>query len=118
MAWLVLALFSFSLISPALLADAESNLPACCRRAGHHRCSMMSDQGAPAGPTATAARCPSFPGLRAAPAVGKITGAANESHATLASIASHPAPRTQTQGLLQIEHSRTGQKRGPPAFLN
>jgi len=35
----LLTLFSFSLIVPLVFAsDPESKLPACCRRAGKHRC--------------------------------------------------------------------------------
>ena len=44
---LLLALFSFSLISPAVLAsDADSKLPACCKRNGKHHCdaAISTDQ--------------------------------------------------------------------------
>src|ERR1700743_3776323 len=40
-ALLLLGLFSFALISPALLAaDPDSALSACCRRDGKHHCAM------------------------------------------------------------------------------
>jgi hypothetical protein len=37
---LLLGLVSFPLIAPLLLADTDSDLPACCRRDGKHHCSM------------------------------------------------------------------------------
>lgn len=35
-------LFGFTLIAPVLVGRANSVLPACCRRAGLHHCSMIS----------------------------------------------------------------------------
>jgi hypothetical protein len=63
---LLVFLFSFSLIGPALFQDDESNLPACCRRAGKHHCGMAGRDMAEApssGPAVDAlrARCPLFP---------------------------------------------------------
>jgi hypothetical protein len=64
LASLLLVLVSYTLIAPALLADAASMLPACCRRDGKHHCAMM-DPGQPSqdGPGLSALRmkCPSFP---------------------------------------------------------
>ena len=40
-AMLLVSVFSFSPIGPALFVDADSNLPACCRRGGQHHCAMM-----------------------------------------------------------------------------
>src|ERR1041384_748053 len=62
---LLLALFSFPLISPAVLAsDARAKLPACCRRDGQHHCTATASTG---GPGLQAARCFSFPSAKAAP---------------------------------------------------
>jgi hypothetical protein len=63
---LLLAVFSFPLIAPVLLANSASDLPSCCRRNGKHQCAMvgMADRGGlPAGPTvqATRPKCPLFP---------------------------------------------------------
>jgi len=63
----LLALFSFSLIVPLVFAsDPESKLPACCRRAGKHRC-VMPVAESPSGSTVQAARCSAFPGVNALP---------------------------------------------------
>jgi hypothetical protein len=118
LASLLLALFSFSLISPALLADADSNLPACCRRAGLHHCSLTSQRTASTGPSLHATRCPNFPGVRAVPAPGKLAGLARTSQAVFASLVSHPAAHAQTEARYRISYSRAGQKRGPPSLVS
>src|SRR5579862_5145367 len=38
---LLLAIFSFALISPALDSGPESSLPLCCQRNGKHHCAMQ-----------------------------------------------------------------------------
>lgn len=65
---LLVLLFSYSLIGPALLVDDHANLPACCRRDGKHHCGMAEGAMANApstGPAVAAARvkCPLFPGV-------------------------------------------------------
>src|SRR5579863_4943018 len=64
LAFLLAALFSFELIAPALLADAASDLPACCRRNGKHHCAMADgsgdDSSAPS-LKALGSKCPFFP---------------------------------------------------------
>src|SRR6266851_4873671 len=65
-AWLLPALFSFSLIAPALFADSAPSVPACCRRDGKHHCAMTSEPGEASPSTAPAIsalqrRCPDFP---------------------------------------------------------
>jgi hypothetical protein len=48
LAYLLTALFGFSAVAPALLADETSNLPACCRRFGQHHCGLLAgDSGVP-----------------------------------------------------------------------
>src|SRR5215471_16738805 len=66
-ATLLLAVFGVSLILPCLLADPESQLPACCRRLGMHHCSRQ-DSDSEHGTSIKAAprRCASFPGTTAA----------------------------------------------------
>lgn len=64
-ATLLLGLFSFLLGSPLLIADTDSNLPACCRRLGQHHCAMPTPESS--GPALHAARCASFPNALAAP---------------------------------------------------
>src|SRR5580704_11309241 len=66
---LLLALFSFSLISPALLANSPSELPICCRRDGKHQC-VISERQTSAGGTSvqsTQSKCPMFPRGNGAP---------------------------------------------------
>jgi hypothetical protein len=116
LASLLLALFGFSLISPALLADADSNLPACCRRAGVHHCLLTNR--APTGPAFNVARCPNFPGVRAVPAAAKLAGLVQTSRAVFASTVSHPTTHAQSEALYRISYNRAGQKRGPPIFLS
>jgi hypothetical protein len=57
LASLLLAIISLSLLTPVLLANASSELPACCRRFGKHHCSMPSSPS-PAGGVAINASCP------------------------------------------------------------
>lgn len=61
-ALLLVFLFVFSLIGPAFFVDADSNLPACCRRNGKHRCGMMAETPS-SGLSVHAPRtkCPLFP---------------------------------------------------------
>jgi hypothetical protein len=114
-ATLLLALFGFSPIIPALSAgDSESTLPACCRRNGAHHCAILKDHAKSGGETkAEAARCPSFPSAKAFP-VGRTAAAVNISQRIVAVIVSHPAARPRTEALYRISYSRAGQKRGPP----
>ncbi|HZL57847.1 MAG TPA: hypothetical protein VFC21_12225, partial [Bryobacteraceae bacterium] len=59
---LLLALFSFSLLSPAFSAQADGNLPACCRRDGKHRCSAPGGSAGHSGAgIKTDRKCPSYP---------------------------------------------------------
>ena len=115
LAILLMAVFSFPLISPALFAsDAESNLPACCRRDGKHHCAMMaSESESPSGPSLQAARCPSFPAASATPSSPAVS-LPPVSQVIFAGLLSHPASCPQTEALCRISYSRAGQKRGPP----
>jgi hypothetical protein len=112
---LLLALFSFSLISPAVLAaDPESSLPACCRRNGKHHCAMMAIEAASSsGPSLQAAPCASFPSIRAVP-TSAATGLLKTPAAVFASVLSRPAAHPQTEQLLRNSFTLSGQKRGPP----
>jgi hypothetical protein len=70
---LLLSLFGVSLITPALAADFDEKLPACCRREGLHHCAMTGTP-APAGASIQAV-CPAYPKSGATPAHSKIAGA-------------------------------------------
>jgi hypothetical protein len=120
---LLVACISFPLIGPVVFAqDADSQLPACCRGHGAHHCSMMASMMAsqsktPSGPSLRTGPCPFFPAAKSTPPAPAVT-LPGLSQAIFAGILTHPACRPQTEALCRIYYSRTGQKRGPPAFLS
>ncbi len=119
---LLLAVFSFSLSVPAILADSNSTLPACCRRDGKHHCAMMDMQdqqssSSGAGFHAAQQKCPYFPKAGAEQAHSKILPP-RVSAAIFASILSHPAAQAQTEAQYRTSFSRARQKRGPPLFFS
>jgi hypothetical protein len=111
----LLALFSFSLIGPALLsADAESNLPACCRRDGKHHCSSMS--GSSSGPSFKSVEsCPFFPGSFIT-TTGSDTFIPVVSAAVSAPLAEHAAVLYSALASSHSYLTRSNPKRGPPSF--
>jgi hypothetical protein len=116
---LLLALFGFSLISPAVLAsDPESNLPACCRRDGKHHCAMMAMQsGSPSGSTLQTARCSSFPSAGAIPATPAVS-LPGLSQSVFTGFFTYSVGFRATETVCLSSYSRTGQKRGPPAKIS
>jgi hypothetical protein len=116
LASLLLAVFGFSLIAPALLAD-DSNLPACCRRLGEHHCAMANMQSAGQSLSAIQEKCPQYPNARAVP-VNFFTMMPTPSQAIFASLVGRPAPHAQTEVHWRVSFSRAWQKRGPPALLS
>jgi len=115
-AMLLVVLFSFSLIAPAVFAaDAGSRLPACCRRGGAHGCAMSSPSGPASGPAAQAARCRYFPPTKAVQ--GRTISLPGVSHVISVGLVSHPAPRPLTEALYRISYSRASRQRGPPMPL-
>ena len=118
-ALLVMVLFSFSLIGPAIFAlDADSKLPACCRRAGAHRCALIGNQAeSPSGVSVQTARCPFFPTATGVPANRTVSLPGNF-RTVFVGLFSHRASRPQTEVLYRISYSRAGQKRGPPTPLS
>jgi len=116
---LLLAVFSFSLIGPALFAGAEANLPSCCTRTGKHRCSSMSSdaQDSPSGPAVQGLRqrCPYYPNGGAVP-VHSYVALRESSPVSFASLHSHPAVHAQTEARYRVSFSRSRQKRGPPVL--
>jgi len=113
-ATLLLALFGFSLMGPAVFAsDPESNLPACCRRSGKHHCAIGTPDGSSSGPALQAGTCPSFPSLRGVTASSKA-GLARTFTAVFAWILALQVSQAQIEPLLHISSSLAGQKRGPP----
>jgi hypothetical protein len=120
LAALLLAVVSFPLISPALLgSDADSNLAACCRRAGKHHCGMPANHSdTSSGPRVQARPCPLFPGDQSVPTQRAAAGSLETAPSIFALIVSHPASHPQTEALSRISFTRSCQKRGPPVFLS
>jgi hypothetical protein len=116
---LLLSLFSFSLIGPALFADGNSKLPACCRKDGKHHCSManMEEQGSDAAIKSAGSKCPLFPAGGVFPASGKIA-ATHPARLIFAAVASHSASHAQREAQYRVSFSRAWQKRGPPDLLS
>jgi hypothetical protein len=120
LASLLLAVFSFPLIAPAVFADAESNLPECCRRGGKHHCAMMMDSAPSAAGVSLRSiqpRCPLYPGAPATPA-GQFVAVLKNSCAIFGAVVSHRAIRVQTEAGYRVSFDRSSQKRGPPVVLS
>ena len=115
---LLVALFGFAPISPLVLArDADSRLPACCRRGGKHSCGMMARQPASSsGQTLQAARCRFFPPAQAIPP-GRTVSLPGVSRLEFGGLASHPASHYQTEPVYRMACSRASQGRAPPDSL-
>jgi hypothetical protein len=114
LASLLLAVFSFLPFVPVLLAD-DSNLPACCRRLGAHRCAMGSTDTREA--SFIQQRCAQFPLAGAALAASGMA-AVTPSQGVFGAIVTHAAPHAQTEARYRVSFSRAWQKRGPPAVLS
>lgn len=116
-ATLLLALFGFPLIVPALVVASETQLPACCRREGKHHCGMASTSGAQDTSGARLReKCPYYPGISATPAFSHTT-LPNAEQVFFSGIVKHPAVHSQAEALQRISFSRSSQKRGPPTLL-
>ena len=119
---LLVFVFSFSLIAPALFADAESNLPACCRRDGKHHCGMMDRDmaEAPSSGLAVAAlhvKCPFFPNAAAVvPHSEAALPAASQTAAV--SIGVRIVSRARAAAGCSVSFGRSHRKRGPPSLLS
>jgi len=118
---LLLAVFALPLVSPlvTLRTDAESGVPACCRRNGKHHCLVNMAEHAEAAQhgvyfTAPAEKCAYCPSAVAAAHPSLL--AAGISAAVYASLVSHPVGDAQTESKRRISHDRSRQKRGPPAL--
>lgn len=114
--------FGFAPIGPALFADADSNLPACCRRDGKHHCAMLGmpdAQAAPSGAAVTAwgDRCPCFPTAWAFPPDTQ-TALPADSQLAFAWVLKHPAVQAQAEADHRISFNRSRQERGPPTLLS
>jgi hypothetical protein len=121
-ALLLVFLFSFSLIGPALFVDSESNLPACCRRDGKHHCGMLDRDMAETPSSGLAAdalraKCPFFPnGGAVLPHSGALLLAASQPAGI--SIVSQIGTPGHAEAGYCISLNRSHRKRGPPSLLS
>jgi len=95
-------------------ASAAQNLPACCRLLGKHHCSAAHSGGKP-DLRSKADQCPFVPAVSAAavPVLAFPSPGFALPHAPLA----RRVASARNSTLLHFTFDRTGQKRGPPAFL-
>lgn len=113
-AMLLVAVFSFVVIGPALLVPTgDQKLPPCCRKDGKHHCATAASQESTFGPSFQAARCALFVNNQTLPPV-PTSGMPKVGQATLAAVVFQRTPRPQSVKLGRISFDRVAQKRGPP----
>jgi len=102
----------------ALARRSESNLPACCRRDGKHRCMLSmaerdrlsSRESGFSAPAEKCAYCPA--GILSVHR--SVDFAPPSAQAIYAGLAAHPAGLVQTECKRRISRNRAHGKRGPP----
>ena len=110
---LLLVLFSLPLTSP-LFADADSKLPACCRRAGKHGCALQEPSSGLA--VKDRSTCPNYPKADAVPAHSKII--LRRGFEKISALApADPAIRKLAEANPPISFVRSHHKRGPPILF-
>jgi hypothetical protein len=117
---LLILVFSVWPLAATLPANAESRLPACCRRQGAHHCAMsagqiseLAQESSGAAPVfAPPSRCPSYPGLLAASTVSFHALAG--SPASLPSLHARPYAPLANCATARLSQFRTRAGRGPP----
>jgi hypothetical protein len=118
LAIVVAMLLSWTLALPVFSFPVESNLPACCRRAGKHHCMMDRTQtGQSEQSLATlTVKCPYFPHFTMSSHHAGYTG--TDAALFYAELVRHPAHAPQTEAGYRISFRRAHQKRGPPVLPN
>ena len=117
LASLLVAFFSFSLISPALFAISGADLPSCCRRGGKHHCGMGGEKALGDGSArAVSAKCPLYPGAIATPAYSKHI-LLKFSPARIDSLPAHAIAEIASESHLSYSFNGPVNKRGPPLPL-
>jgi len=116
----LLLVFAGNTALPALFADPESNLPACCRRDGKHHCAMMDMAGidqddGEAYWKSTPQKCAQFSKSGVSLCAGKTGPRGTFQVGPI--VSSHPTVAAQTEVLYRISHSRSREKRGPPSLV-
>ena len=111
---LLAALFSFSLLTPLLLADARTQLPSCCRRGGTHRCAAATN--AQTSTPTFAARCSLYASTHTVLHLTSGIAPASRSHSL-----SIPVTRAAALRFASPVHTAFSgasfQRRGPPSLL-
>ena len=116
LASILLVLFSLQLIAPVLSASAASDLPACCRRGGKHRCSTQETSGSGPAWKVLQSKCPLYTGVVAFPAYsntilrGNIAADKDAPYSFTLTLAGPDAPRPHTALPGSVR------KRGPPSI--
>jgi len=118
-ALILLAVFSFPLVAPAFAANADSPLPACCRRDGKHRCAMLSGYRETRSPAISAiqSQCPYYPATTSTPASEGNAAILKTRQAIYASVPGEPAFAALMDVQYRADLCRAHQKRGPPTQL-
>jgi hypothetical protein len=112
---LLLVIFSFPLIAQALAWNPAPALPACCRRAGVHHCTMDHHSGS--GPQLAQLRCPLFPQPGRISSSTRINAPASSTQTAANQLVGFTTPpKSNLTPLLTLPGSI--RKRGPPSFLN
>ena len=113
----LLAMFGLAPISSALPAsDPDSNLPACCRRAGQHHCAMTAGARWTSGVALKAGPCALFPVFKAGP-LDRTSSLVAEMRGIQATLLRSLRLDLHVQTLALASYSRAGQKRGPPSLV-
>jgi hypothetical protein len=117
---LLLFVFGLSLLSPLFGADAESSLPACCRKAGKHHCAMAGSNDSQNSPSGAGwrsnGRCPSYPGF-ATGTFPMVAGIAPRLASALALSVERASCSSFELRVLSSLRLRAHSKRGPPVFV-
>jgi hypothetical protein len=115
--WVLLVLFTAPSVPVATqAADADTKLPACCRRDGKHGCGMAMQKKRDGGVAVRPAKvpCASFPAHDASPAANRFGVAEPAANLAAAPPVTGINAIAQTEALYRTSFSRTRQKRGPP----
>src|SRR5277367_5598606 len=113
LATLLLVLFSFSLISPVLVADPSPERPSCCLRDGKHHCAMDAADTQSDGP-ALQSRCPLFSRIRCSLSNPSLPALPPPDRAAGVVFSSYGLPNTRGFAPKRLA-ADAERKRGPPS---
>jgi hypothetical protein len=110
--------FSLPLIAPGFAsAPGESQLPACCRRAGRHHCALAMEMGnIPSSAHVVSEKCPYSP-CAATPLLQPHLFAGVSVPAVAGPATGTAAVVRAAEAGYRVSADRTRHKRGPPQFL-